>query len=156
MGKYSEASKEIEEIVLEISSELGLAQMGIDFQALNVKKSKEVCKVVKANEFAEYVSKRSDLIFVICYEDAFDLVDEKTKYMWIRMAMENVSYDSEKDKINIGGPQIIIPLGFAEKYGNLAIDSAKLGLYTIAQISEKKKEEAERKRAEKESKRKKK
>lgn len=156
MGKYSKASEELEEMVLEISNELGLAHMGIDFQALNVTKSKDVCKVVRANELAEYASKRKDLIFVICYEDAFDLVDDKTKYMWLRMAMENVSYDSEKDKINIGGPQIIVPLGFSEKYGNLAIDSAKLGLYTIAQIAEKKKEEAERKRAEKESKRKKK
>jgi hypothetical protein len=156
MGKYSKASEEIENIVFEVSSDLGFAQMGIDFQALDVKKSKEVCKVVKANEFTEYMSNRTDLIFVICYEDAFDLVDDKTKYMWIRMAMENVSFDSEKDKITIGGPQISVPLGFAEKYGTAAIDSAKLGLYTIAQIAEKKKEEEERKRAEKESKRKKK
>jgi hypothetical protein len=156
MGKYSEVSSEIENIIIEISNEMGLAHMGVDFQALSVKKSKEICKVVRANELAEHISNREDLVFVICYEDAFDLVDEKTKYMWLRMAMENVSYDSEKDKINIGGPQIIVPLGFAEKYGNVAIDSAKLGLYTIAQIAEKKKEEAERKRAEKESKRKKK
>ena len=41
-------------------------------------------------------------------------------------------------KINIGGPQISVPLGFAEKYGTEAINSAKLGLYTIAQIEEKK------------------
>ena len=149
MGKYSKVSEEIENIVIEISNELGLAHMGVDFQALNVSKSKDICKVVRANELAEHISNREDLVFVICYEDAFDLVDEKTKYMWIRMAMENVSYDSEKGKIVIGGPQISVPLGFAEKYGNAAIDAAKLGLYTIAQIVEKKKEENERKKAEK-------
>ena len=115
------------------------------------------------NKKGELINKNSELFNdkingygKLISEEIEKLVDEKTKYMWLRMAMENVSYDSEKDKINIGGPQIIVPLGFAEKYGNLAIDSAKLGLYTIAQIAEKKKEEAERKRAEKESKRKKK
>ena len=153
-GKYSECSEEIDNHVNEISNELGLFNYGVDFQPICVAKSKEVCKVVKANELAEHVSQREDLVFVICYEDAFDLVDEKTKYMWLRMAMETVSYDTEKMKINIGGPQISVPLGFAEKYGTEAINSAKLGLYTIAQIEEKKKEEAAQKRAERAAKRK--
>ena len=154
MKKYSDASEEIDNLVNEISNELGLFNYGVDFQPICVAKAKEVCKVVKANELAEHVSKREDLVFVICYEDAFDLVDEKTKYMWLRMAMETVSYDTEKMKINIGGPQISVPLGFAEKYGAAAIDSAKLSLYTIAQIEEKKKEEAAQKRAERAAKRK--
>lgn len=154
MKKYSEVSEEIDNLVNEISNELGLFNYGVDFQPICVAKAKEVCKVVRANELAEHVSQREDLVFVICYEDAFDLVDEQTKYMWLRMAMETVSYDTEKMKINIGGPTITVPLGFAEKYGNAAIDSAKLSLYTIAQIEEKKKEEAAQKRAERAAKRK--
>ena len=156
MKKYSEVSEEIDNLVNEISNELGLFNYGVDFQPICVAKAKEVCKVVRANELAEHVSQREDLVFVICYEDAFDLVDEKTRYMWLRMAMETVSYDTEKMKINIGGPTITVPLGFAEKYGNEAIDSAKFSLYTIAQIEEKKKEEAAQKRAERAAKRKKK
>ena len=154
MKKYSEVSEEIDNLVNEISNELGLFNYGVDFQPICVAKAKEVCKVVRANELAEHVSQREDLVFVICYEDAFDLVDEKTKYMWLRMAMETVSYDTEKMKINIGGPTITVPLGFAEKYGDAAINSAKLSLYTIAQIEEKKKEEAAQKRAERAAKRK--
>ena len=156
MKKYSEVSEEIDNLVNEISNELGLFNYGVDFQPICVAKAKEVCKVVRANELAEHVSQREDLVFVICYEDAFDLVDEQTRYMWLRMAMETVSYDTEKMKINIGGPTITVPLGFAEKYGNAAIDSAKLSLYTIAQIEEKKKDEAAQKRAERAAKRKKK
>jgi hypothetical protein len=155
MKKYSEVSEEIDNLVNDISNELGLFNYGVDFQPICVAKAKEVCKVVKANELAEHVSQREDLVFVICYEDAFDLVDEKTRYMWLRMAMETVSYDTEKMKINIGGPTINVPLGFAEKYGNEAIDSAKLSLYTIAQIEERKKEEAAQKRAERAAKKKK-
>ena len=154
MGKYSDASEEINELVNDISNELGLFHYGVDFQAICVNKSKDVCKVIRANELAEYASQRNDLVFVICYEDAFDLVDNNTKYMWLRMAMETVSYDNEKGKINIGTPMITVPLGFAEKHGIEAIDAAKLGLYTIAQIAEKKKEEAAQKRAERASKRK--
>lgn len=154
MKKYSEVSEEIDNLVNEISNELGLFNYGVDFQPICVAKAKEVCKVVRANELAEHVSQREDLVFVICYEDAFDLVDEQTKYMWLRMAMETVSYDTEKMKINIGGPTITVPLGFAEKYGDAAINSAKLSLYTIAQIEEKKKEEAAQKRAERAAKRK--
>lgn len=154
MGKYSKVSEELDNLVNEISNELGLFNYGVDFEPICVAKAKEVCKVVRANELAEHVSERQDLVFVICYEDAFDLVDEKTKYMWLRMAMETVSYDTEKMKINIGSPMITVPLGFAEKYGTEAINSAKLGLYTIAQIAEKKKEEAAQKRAERAAKRK--
>ena len=154
MGKYSKVSEEIDNLVNEISNELGLFNYGVDFEPICVAKAKEVCKVVRANELAEHVSERQDLVFVICYEDAFDLVDEKTKYMWLRMAMETVSYDTEKMKINFGGPIITVPLGFADMYGSDAINSAKLGLYTIAQIEEKKKEEAAQKRAERAAKRK--
>jgi hypothetical protein len=156
MGKYSKCSEEIDNLVNEISNELGLFTYGVDFEPICVDKGKDVCKVVRANELAEYASQREDLVFVICYEDAFDLVDEKTKYMWLRMAMETVSYDTEKMKINIGGPVISVPLGFAEKYGNEAIDAAKVGLYSISQIAEKKKEEAAQRRAEKATRKKKK
>jgi hypothetical protein len=147
MAKYSQASDSIENLVIEISNELGLINYGVDFQPLCVNKAKEVCKIVKANELAEYASNREDLVFVVCYEDAFDLVDEKTQYMWLRMEMEKVAYDTEKDKMIIGCPQITVPVGFYEKYKGAAVESALLGQYTIAQIEEKKKEEAEQRKA---------
>ena len=146
MAKYDKASEEIENLVIEISNELGLINYGVDFEPLFVKKAKEVCKIVKANQLAEYASQREDLVFILCYEDAFDLVDEKTKYMWLRMEMDKVSYDTEKEKMIIGCPQITVPVGFYEKYKGGAVESALLGQYTIAQIEEKRKqEEAERK-----------
>ena len=43
MAKYSEASESIENLVVEISNELGLINYGVDFQPLCVKKAKEVC-----------------------------------------------------------------------------------------------------------------
>ena len=147
MAKYSKASEEIENLVIEIANELGLVHYGIDFQPLCVNKAKEVCKIVKANELAEYASQREDLVFILCYDVAFELGDEKTKYMWLRMEMDKVSYDTEKDKMVICGPEITVPFGFYEKFKGAAVESALLGQYTIAQIEEKKKEEAEQRKA---------
>lgn len=146
-SKYSEASETIEKLVNDIANELNLINYGVDFQPLCVNKAKEVCKVVRANELAEYASKRDDLVFVICYEDAFDQVDEQTQYMWLRTEMDKVSYDTEKDKLVIGCPSITIPVGMYEKYKGAVVDAALLGQYTIAQIEEKKKEEAEQRKA---------
>lgn len=164
MTRYSNPSEEMEKIVKEISDELGLNVNGIDFQPLCVKNLKEVCKIVKANELAEYASDRDGLIFILCNEDAFDgtdskghpFADEKTKYMWIRNEMERVSYDYEKDKIVMNTPSINIPVCFYEKHKEAALNSALLGHHVLAQIEEKKKEEIAQKKAEKEAKKKKK
>lgn len=86
-------------------------------------------------------------MFVICYEDAFDLVDESTKYYWVRMAMDAVSYNSENGKISLKCPSITIPVGFYERYKEAAVNAALTGQYTIAQIEEKRKEEEAAKKA---------
>ena len=160
MAKYSQASEEVENLVAEISSEIGLEQFGVDFQPIFINKSKDVCKVVKANELFEYTSKREDLVFVVCNEDAFDgtdpqghpYADEKTKYLWLRTEMDKVSYDTEKAKLVIGCPQITLPVGLYEKFkedgkDEVLLQNALLGQYLLAKIEQDKKEEAERRKA---------
>ena len=160
MAKYSQASQEVEDLVNDIANELGLVHLGVDFQPIFVNKSKEVCKVVKANELFEYTSKREDLVFVVCNEEVFEgtdpqghpYSDEKTKYLWLRTEMEKVSYDTEKDKLNIGCPSIVLPIELYEKFKEegkdaILIQNALLGQYTLAKIEQDKKEEAERKKA---------
>lgn len=162
MAKYKEATEEVKDLVAEISSELGLEPYGIDFEPLFVKKSKEICKVVRANELAEKVSKREDLVFVICNEGAFDetdpqghpYADNKTKYLWLRTEMEKVSYDTEKCKIIIGCPSITLPVGLLEKFmgeengkDKLLINNALAGQHTLAKIEQDRKEEEARRKA---------
>ena len=146
MAKLTMASPDLEKLVQEVAQEMGLTQMGIELQALNAKKSKEIVKVSKANEVTEILSDKENLVVVIAYEEAFDRVDEKTRWMWIRMALDCVSYDPEKDKISLSTPTITVPLGFYQKYGNVAVQNAELALLTIQQIQD---EERERKEAEK-------
>jgi hypothetical protein len=71
--------------------------------------------------------------------------------------MEQIAYDSEKEKIVIGCPKIEVPVGMYEKFKGAAVDSALLAQYTLAQIAEKKEQEkAERAAQKKEKGRKKK
>lgn len=140
MAKLMKASEEISNMVVEISNELGLAQMGVDFEVLNTAKAKEVVTITKANKVAEILTNRDDLIVVIVYEAAFDRVDEKTRYMWLRMAMDTISFDYEKDKIILTAPTITVPVGFYEKYKNVAVDNALLAKYTISQIEDEEKQ----------------
>ena len=164
MAKFFKADESIVKIVDEIADELGLAQYGIDFETLDVVNLKEVVKIVKANEYAQYLSNRENLILVLINGEAFDLLPDTpnegevdNKYMWLRLAMEQISYDSEKDKINIGCPTLTIPVGCWEKYGKATVDSALLAQYTLAQMAEKKAQErAERAAQKKEKGRKKK
>lgn len=156
MAKLMKASEEISNMVVEISNELGLAQMGVDFEVLNTAKAKEVVTITKANKVAEILTNRDDLIVVIVYEAAFDRVDEKTRYMWLRMAMDTISFDNEKDKIILTAPTITVPVGFYEKYKNVAVDNALLAKYTISQIEDEEKQRKAEAAAQKKVKKKKK
>lgn len=163
MAKFFKADESIVTLVDEIANELGLAQYGIDFETLDVVNLKEVVKIVKANEYAQYLSNRENLILVLINGEAFDLLPDApnegevdNKYMWLRLAMEQISYDSEKDKINIGCPTLTIPVGCWEKYGKATVDSALLAQYTLAQMAEKKAQERAEKAAQKKEKGKKK
>ena len=140
------ASPDIEKLVQDVATEMGLVQMGVEFQALNTKKAKEVVKISKASEVTEILSDKENLVVVIVYEEAFDRVEEKDRWMWIRMALDCVSYDMEKDKISLNTPIVAVPLGYYQKYGNLAVQKAELALITIQQIQD---EEKEKKAAEK-------
>ena len=146
MAKLSMASPDIEKLVYDVANEMGLIQMGVEVQALNIKKSKEVVKISKANEVTEILSDKENLVVVIVYEAAFDRVDDKNKWMWVRMALDCVSFDMEKNKLSLTTPMVSVPLGFYQKYGNVAVQNAELALLTIQQIQD---EEKEKKEAEK-------
>jgi hypothetical protein len=77
--------------------------------------------------------------------------------LWLESALTKVSYDTEKDKLVIGGePTITVPLGMYHKYDKLAVDMAELEQLTLQQIRDEEEEEKERRKAEKKEKKQKK
>lgn len=153
----STASPEYEKLVQEAVSVNGSLR-GVDFQVYNLLKTKnEVVRVQKANEIAEILTNREDLVIVSIFERAFDKVDDKTRRMWIESALSQVAFDTEKEKVVIGGePTITVPLGMYHKYDKLAVDMAELEQLTLQQIRDEDEEEKARKKAEKQEKKKKK
>lgn len=152
--KYSKATDETIAMVEEISSKLGLDIYGVKFEPVYVKKAKEVCKVVKANDFTKYKAKEEDLVFVVCYEDFFEGIDqmghayasEDDKYKALRLCMEQVSFDAEKEKLIIGCNSVLLPVGYCIN-NEEAVRSALYNATIMAKIQQDKKEEEDRKKA---------
>ena len=148
----NECSPEIKKLVLDIATEMGLSQF-IKFKVFNVPKATEVVELKMHNILTKALVDNE--VFVLVYEDAFDRVDDKTKYMWIRLAMDCVSYDSEKEKVSIKTPMVKVPLYSYQKFGKVAVDNAELAIHTINQIQEEEKmRKAEEKTAKKDKKKK--
>jgi hypothetical protein len=77
--------------------------------------------------------------------------------LWIEAALAKVSYDTEKDKLVIGGePTLTIPLGMYHKYEKLAVDMAELEQLTLQQIRDEEEEEKQRQKELKKNKKQKK
>lgn len=145
----SSASEEYVKLVKEAVAETGLDRMGVDFQVFNlIKANNSVTKIMKANEITELMTNRDDLVIVGIYERAFDLVDDKTRRMWLESALSQVSYDNEKGKILIGKePTITVTLGFYHKYDNVAVQMAELEQLTLQQIKDEDEEKKEQQKA---------
>jgi len=150
MAKFFEISEENQEIFDTIWSESGMFNY-IDLKLLGVSKAKEVIKVQKTNPQAEYLGKCPDSIVVTVYEQAFDRLDDRGKKLLAEDALSVVSFDSEKDKIIVGAPQVVVSVGGRAKYGDELINVSEAAVLAIQQIAE---EEAEKKAAEKQAKKK--
>jgi hypothetical protein len=152
MAKFSFPSKEMEKMIQKVSKELGLESYGIEVMPLNLRKSKVVTKIARAGEIAEIASERSNLLALIVYERAFERVDEQTQEMWIRIALNKVKYDYEKDKIEIVDDVRNI-IEMSKQYKDVVLQKVELGYLTIEQILEEEREEKERQKEERAAKR---
>ena len=89
------------------------------------------------------------MIQLFIYEEVFDRLTDAVKDMLIEMALSNVSYDSEKDKLNVDTNPFNQIFSMRRKYGNVILDNLELASMLILQVEE---EEKERKQAEREAK----
>lgn len=149
MGKYFTTSEDIAEIVNRKFQETGLSGYGVNLKTLSVKKAKEVVKVSKASAATEFIAKKDDMIQLFIYEEVFDRLPDEVKDMLVEMALSNVSYDIDKDKLNVDTNPFNQIFSMRKKYGNVILDNLELSSMLILQVEE---EERERKQAEREAK----
>lgn len=145
MSKLGKLSEETNEMVMNMASEMGLENF-ICVEPMSVNKAKTVIKISKGNPTTEYLAKKSELICVYIYEEAFLRLSEEQQLLLLRDAMNTIVYDAEKDKISIGLPSIVVTIEGRAKHGDILLNAAETAVLAIQQIAD---EEKARKEAEK-------
>ena len=148
MAKIFETSQDIAELAQEKFEDTGLAQMGINLKVLSVTKSKSVLKVSRANATTHFLTDK-DVILVV-YEEAFDRLSDDFKNKLMEGAISNISYDTEKDKLNVEGDIAKEMFRMRRKYENY-VDAMETSYIVIEQIEDeekRRKEEEKLKKAE--------
>ena len=148
MAKFFETSADIAELAQTKFEETGLPQMGIDLKVISVTKSKNVLKATKAGATIQYLTKK-DAILVI-YEEAFDRLSDEYKEKLMEGAISNISYDTEKDKLNVDGDIAKELFRMRRKYENY-VDVMEASYIVIEEIEDeerRRKEEEKLKKAE--------
>ena len=146
MAKFFETSQDIAELVQSKWEETGLAQMGIELKLISVTKAKNVLKASKAGATINYLTKKD--AFLIIYEEAFDRLSDEYKEKIIEGALSNISYDTDKDKLNVETDIAKELFRMRRKYENY-IDIMEASYLVINQIEEEEKERKEVEKAQK-------
>lgn len=146
MAKFFETSRDIAELAQAKFEDTGLPQMGIDLKLISITKAKNVLKATKAGATVHYLTNK-DAILVI-YEEAFDRLSDEYKDRLMEGALSNISYDTEKDKLNVEGDVAKEMFRMRRKYENY-IDIMETSYLAIAQIDDEEKQKKEEEKARK-------
>jgi hypothetical protein len=150
MAKIFETSQDIAELAQDKFEETGLPQMGINLKVLSITKAKNVLKVSRASATTHFLTNK-DVILLI-YEEAFDRLSDEFKSKLMEGAISNITYDSEKDKINVESDIAKEIFRLRKKYDNY-VDAVETSYIVMQQIEDeekqRKEEEKMRKAAEK-------
>lgn len=149
MAKLFESSDYVVEMVKEEFANCGLESYGLNLKVISTVKSRDIITANKASATTEFVSKQEGMIIVTVYEKAFERLDTEDKQrLFVEAALSAVSFDSEKDKINIEKNQAVILHNMRHKYNNEVLDILELNQIIIQQIDEEEKAEKEAKKQE--------
>lgn len=147
MAKFFETSADIVELAEEIFEKTSLNSYGLQLKVMSVGKSKDVVKVSKANPTTEFLTKKEGIIQLQVYEAAFERLDDEARIMFLEMAFSNISYDLDKDKINVDNVPFHQVFRMRAKYGETFLNKLELGYIIIDQIEEENKARKEEEKA---------
>ena len=148
MAKLFETSKDIAELAQDKFEDTGLAQMGINLKVVSTPKAKTVLKLTRANATTHFLTQK-DVILLI-YEEAFDRLPDAAKNVLMEGALSNVSYDTEKDRLNVDNDIAREIFRMRRKYEDY-VDMLETAYMLIEQIEDeerRRKEEEKLKKAE--------
>lgn len=146
MAKFFETSQNIADLAQSKFEETGLPQMGIELKLMSITKSKNVLKASKAGATVQYLTKKD--AFLVIYEEAFDRLSDEFKEKLLEGALSNISYDTEKDKLNVESDIAKEMFRMRRKYENY-VDIMEASYLVIAQIEDEEKQKKEEEKARK-------
>lgn len=136
---FGEVSDDVRNVLDEVVEQTKLENfMNIYYYA--VPKQKGVIKVSKLNPIGEAVSKKPGTVVITVAEEIFERLDPNQQKMLVEDAINQISYDDEKDKIGIEAPAITMTVGGWRKYGAELANAYEMSLLTAQQLEEEKKE----------------
>lgn len=115
----------------------------INLKLVSTPKAKTVLKVQRANATTHFLTQKD--VIVTVYEEAFDRLSDEHKAILLEGILSNVSYDAEKDKLNVDSDTAKEIFRMRKKYENY-VDIMEASYIIIEEIEE---EERQRKEAEK-------
>lgn len=141
MAKLFESSADVIELAENKFDETTLSDLGINLKVISTAKAKTILKVQRANATTNFITKK-DIILTV-YEEAFDRLTDEHKNLLMEGALSNISYDIEKDKLNVEIDFAKEIFRMRRKYPNY-VDIAEESYIVIEQIED---EERQRKEA---------
>lgn len=146
MGKYSkDLNSKLVAMVEAAVAETNLEQIGVRVEAIKMNKSKGVIgEVLKGNDLMKLFNQGDDIVAIALFEEAFMVVNERTRQLWIELLVSQAWYDIDKDKLVITKPELNIPVGMYRKYGAEVVDAMEVALMTVESINECKKAEKQK------------
>jgi hypothetical protein len=165
MAKLFKTSDDVFEFIDNVWSETNCASIGVNLKVMSTQKARQILKISKENARTEFLTRESDLITLVVYEEAWDRLSELNKLLLIKGAFSLVSYDMDHDKVVIDNrpyADLFNMRHTVDENGNEFLDAYDNTLEAASLLIEqledeerqKKEEEKERKRAEKEAKKK--
>jgi hypothetical protein len=144
MAKFFETSADIAELAQDKFEDTGLAQMGIELKVISVTKAKNVLKASKAGATIQYLTKKDAILIV--YEEVFDRLSDEYKEKLMEGALSNISYDTEKDKLNVETDIAKEIFRMRQKYENY-VDMVEASYIVAQQIEDEEKQRKEEMKA---------
>jgi hypothetical protein len=118
--------------------------MGIELKVISVTKAKNVLKASKAGATIQYLTKKDAILIV--YEEVFDRLSDEYKEKLMEGALSNISYDTEKDKLNVETDIAKEIFRMRQKYENY-VDMVEASYIVAQQIEDEEKQRKEEMKA---------
>jgi hypothetical protein len=114
MAKYEEVFEDTKELFEGLVTSYNLDNY-INIKYLSSTKLKEVGQAVKASDLVKYETKND--VYIVINEKVFDQLDEEQRLIMAEHIIAGISFNTEKDKLEMRKPDILAHSGVLKKYG---------------------------------------